>query len=175
MAVRTSKEVVDSIFGSIGSEGSKPEAVKTLEMLTVRDVMERRFIALNPQTTIMEAVEVFTEKGIESAPIVQDGVLKGILTNQDIIKLFEEKSIELSQHRHKATNYEKEFRALGGKKVGEIVRHKVFVFPNTTIFDAMTVLDENNMEAIVVVDETGKVQGVVKDSDMLKIIMKVLV
>ncbi|MBI4017330.1 MAG: CBS domain-containing protein [Candidatus Aenigmarchaeota archaeon] len=176
MPVRSSKDVVESIFGPIGPvQARQQEAMKTLETLQVRDVMERHFVILHPQTTLREAIGVFVEKGIEGAPIVQDVALKGILTNQDIVKLFEEKSLELSQHRHRAVNYEKEFRALGDKKVAEIGRRKISVFPNTSIFDAMTVMEENNLELIAVTDEAGAVRGIVNDSDILKTLMKILV
>lgn len=172
--VRSSKEVIENIFGSLEPAKGQPPAIKTLENVLVRDIMERRFVALNPQTTIRETVNVFLEKGIEGAPVMQEGLLKGLVTNQDIIKLFEEKSLELSQSRHKAVNYEKEFRVLGDKKITEVARRKVFVFPNTGLFDAMTVMDENNLELVAVVDESGKVQGVVNDADILKTILKAL-
>lgn len=42
------------------------------------------------------------------------------------------------------------------------------VQPNTTIEQAMQVLLQNNIGAVLVVDETGKLQGILSERDLLK-------
>ncbi|QQG40303.1 MAG: CBS domain-containing protein [Candidatus Aenigmatarchaeota archaeon] len=174
MSVRSSKEVMESIFGAMGA-GPRPEALHALETLTARDIMEKRFVVLSPQATIREAANIFVEKGIEGAPVAQEGILKGVVTHHDMLKAFEEKSLELSQHRHGAVSYEKEFLSLGNKRIAEIMRKKAAAFPHTSLFDTMTVMDENNVEIVAVIDEAGRVLGVISDSAILKVILKSLV
>lgn len=165
---------MENIFGTLEAR-KQPEVMKTLETLVVRDIMERRFVVLHPQTPLREAINLFLEKGLEGAPVAQENSLKGLLTHQDVIRVFEEKALELSQHRKRTVNYEKEFRALGDKKIGEVMRQKVFVAQDNSIFDAMTVMDENNVEIVPAIDETGKIQGVLSDGVILKTILRFLV
>lgn len=53
--------------------------------------------------------------------------------------------------------------------VRELLRHKgadvVTVRPDTSVFDALTIMEERNIGAVLVVDEEGDVAGIVTERD----------
>jgi len=57
---------------------------------SVREVMSQQFISLTPMASIQDAINLIVEKKIGGVPILDDqGVLQGIVTERDLIRLFE--------------------------------------------------------------------------------------
>lgn len=59
------------------------------EAMQVRDIMTRGVITLPPEAPVMEALRVMTGKDIGRLPVVKDGILVGIVTRSDILKVVE--------------------------------------------------------------------------------------
>jgi len=55
--------------------------------ITAKIIMTEYPFFLNPDDTIMEAIELFLENRFHALPLVEDGVLKGIVTTHDILEL----------------------------------------------------------------------------------------
>ncbi len=75
-------------------ERAEPSAITTLSVgevnylmakVTVRDVMHKEVISCGPQTLVEEAGQLMRERGIGSLPVVEDGRLVGIITDDDIL------------------------------------------------------------------------------------------
>lgn len=57
---------------------------------SVREIMSQQFISLTPMASIQDAIGLIVEKKIGGVPILDDqGVLQGIVTERDLIRLFE--------------------------------------------------------------------------------------
>jgi len=57
---------------------------------SVREVMSQQFISLTPMASIQDAINLIVEKKIGGLPILDDqGVLQGIVTERDLMRLFE--------------------------------------------------------------------------------------
>lgn len=56
------------------------------EMFTIRQLMIRNLETVTPETTIKEVAELLINREYHSLPVVEDGILKGMVTTTDIIK-----------------------------------------------------------------------------------------
>ena len=54
-------------------------------MLTVRDLMTRDVVAIDPQVTLREAVEMFNTRHVSGAPVTAGGRLVGVLSASDVL------------------------------------------------------------------------------------------
>ena len=59
---------------------------KSLEDMTIKDVMTKHVATLEPEDKIGTAAELFLENLFHAVPIVKDGILQGIVTSFDVIK-----------------------------------------------------------------------------------------
>jgi CBS domain-containing protein len=56
--------------------------------LAMRDVMSKPLVTIAPTATIWEAMESMSARGVRHLPVVDGGVLVGILTQRDLFRLF---------------------------------------------------------------------------------------
>ena len=54
-------------------------------MFTIDQVMAKNIVTVNSKTTIKEAAEILASKEFHALPIVDDGILVGIVTTTDLI------------------------------------------------------------------------------------------
>lgn len=54
-------------------------------MLTVRDLMTRDVATVDPQLTLREAVELFSERHVSGAPVTAGGHVVGVLSASDVL------------------------------------------------------------------------------------------
>ena len=125
--------------------------------LTVRDVMQKSFVALQPDTDIYEAIKTIISKGLMGAPIVDGNKLVGVFSEKDCFKVLANWTFQLSQ------------------QTGGTVQHYM-----TT--DVITVDADSNLSGVVgdflthyyrglpVVDN-GELVGLVSRRDILKAMM----
>jgi CBS domain-containing protein len=55
--------------------------------VTVGEVMTREVITVGPEASLAEAATVMAEEGVKLLPVVEEDVLRGILTRMDILTL----------------------------------------------------------------------------------------
>ena len=55
-------------------------------MFTIEQVMARNLVTVTSKTTIKEVAEILSTKEFHALPVVDDGVLVGIVTTTDLIK-----------------------------------------------------------------------------------------
>jgi CBS domain-containing protein len=59
-------------------------------MLLARDIMTSQVICIHKDTPVFEAVDLMVTNSITGIPVVEnDSVLAGILSEQDVLRLFE--------------------------------------------------------------------------------------
>ncbi len=63
------------------------------DAMQVRDVMSREVIAVPPETPVTEVLRIMSARNIGRVPVVENGVLVGIVTRTDILKVVELKEI----------------------------------------------------------------------------------
>jgi CIC family chloride channel protein len=124
-----------------------------LKQHKVEDVMTKNVIAVEKSVPVVEAGELLRTFNISALPVVEDDIVVGMVTDSDLIKACSEEFTELT--------------------VGDIMNpDPVCVTPDLTLFEALSVLIENNIEVAPVVNsmEEKKLVGIVSDFDIGKIL-----
>ena len=119
----------------------------------VGDLMTRNFIHVSPDTDLKKCAQTMVKKRVGSLIIQDNGKLKGLLTEKDIIWAIVKKS--------KAE--------LKNIKVKDLMKRKVVTIrPNADITDAMEKFKKKKVKRLPVV-ENGKLIGFLTIKDVLKI------
>ncbi len=127
---------------SVKEQASEVDKVKRSESGMILDP-----ITIESNRTISEALAIMKKFRISGVPVVDNGKLKGILTNRDI--RFEHNLDLLVSDRMTSENL-------------------VTVEKGTTLDKAKTVLQKHRIEKLLVVDKLGKLTGLITVKDILK-------
>ncbi len=131
--------------------------------------MVSQVITIDKDASVFEAQEKMAANGIRHLPIVDaDNRLIGIVTDRDLrsvmpYRLIKEKGI--AQEREK----------LAHLKVEDIMtRNPKTISPMYTIQDALLMIQKEKVGAFPVVDDEGKLQGILSVRDLLRAFINVL-
>jgi acetoin utilization protein AcuB len=131
--------------------------------------MVSQVITIDKDASVFEAQEKMAANGIRHLPIVDaDNRLIGIVTDRDIrsvmpYRLIKEKGI--AEEREKVAHL----------KVEDIMtRNPKTISPMYTIQDALLMIQKEKVGAFPVVDDDGKLQGILSVRDLLRAFINVL-
>ncbi|MFA7708117.1 MAG: CBS domain-containing protein [Candidatus Pacearchaeota archaeon] len=119
----------------------------------VGDVMTREFVSANPDISVLNAIKLMVKKRVGSLIIQEKDVLKGILTEKDIMWALSKKPAS----------------DLAKVKASEICTRKITTIrPSADIYDAMNLMKETNCRRLpVTIKKT--VIGLLTMKDILRI------
>ena len=121
---------------------------------TIATVLRRKpgdIFSISPEATVYEAIEMLADKGIGALLVMAEGKLVGILSERDYAR-----KVILKGKASKET------------RVKEIMTSPVvFVAPNQTVDDGMTLMTAKRIRHLPVV-EGEKVMGMVSIGDLVK-------
>ncbi|GAB6148811.1 CBS domain-containing protein [Stetteria hydrogenophila] len=123
--------------------------------MRVNDFMRREgLLTVSPDTRVIDAVKAMYERGVGSVLIVgPDGRLEGIFTERDLVRLV----------------------ATGGDLEGRIgdymTRNPAVVRPEDPLPLAASKMVEGGFRHLPVVDNTGRLVGLLSDKDVLRAIL----
>jgi acetoin utilization protein AcuB len=131
--------------------------------------MTRKVITVNPDTTIFEAQELMATHRIRHLPVVVAGnTLVGIVTDRDL-----RSALPYRFFKEGLTAAERE--GLKNLRVKDIMTQKVITIPPAyTIQDALMVIQNARVGALPVVDDAGRLQGILSVRDLLRAFINVL-
>lgn len=141
----------------------------------VREVMTSEVVTAGPETPFKEVVRLMHEHAISGLPIVDtEGVLVGIVTEVDLLFVEEEKGEPRRPGRsfltwfvHPVKLAEIEDRSAAITAADIMTRGVVSVGPDTTVRRAIRTLLDAAVKRLPVVDENGRVVGIVSRRDLL--------
>lgn len=127
---------------TIEKQAAQVKRVKRAENVMIFDPIT---ISLN--ATVAEAISLMTEYGIGGIPVIDDnGILKGIVTNRDL----------RFEHNNK-------------KKITEVMTTDLITTNHQTDLEAAArILRKHKIEKLPMVDETGKLIGLITYKDITK-------
>jgi CBS domain-containing protein len=149
------------------SESDQARRESVLDQLSekkVKEIMTTPVVVITEDRPLSEAVDRMLAKGLKRLPVVDgDQRLTGILSRLDIFRIvmheapdwraFSTRNVEVENLKH----------------VGDILRQDVHaVLPGTPIDEVIRIIDDNDLQRVVVVDETGKLLGLISDRDLLR-------
>jgi acetoin utilization protein AcuB len=131
--------------------------------------MTRKVITVDPEDRIFDAQDLMQENGIRHLPVVDtDNKLVGIVTDRDI-----RSALPYSYFKKSLDDVEK--AKIAELRVKEIMSQKLIsISPTYTIQDALMLIQESKVGALPVVDEDGKVTGIISVRDLLRAFVNVL-
>jgi acetoin utilization protein AcuB len=131
--------------------------------------MTRSVISTGPDRSVFEAQELMAKNHIRHLPVVdQDRLLVGIVTDRDI------RSALPNRYLQEDISAEQKSK-LSQLKVGDIMTRKVIsISPTYTIQDALLMVQNAKVGALPVVDEDGRLKGILSVRDLLRAFINVL-
>lgn len=159
------------------SKGEPPEkllaVVRTLKdggtnkmkMEMVKDWMTQDIITVSPDMTLAEAHRLMTDQQVRRLPVMLAGKLVGIVTLGDVREAEPSDATSLSIWE---INY-----LLAELKLERIMtRNPITISHAATLGKAAQIMLENKVSGLPVVDENGKVVGIITESDIFRAVAK---
>jgi acetoin utilization protein AcuB len=132
---------------------------------TVRDVMTREPIVLEPEDTLMKALEIMRLRGVRRIPIVLADLLVGLLVEGDL-KRAEPSTLSESQDDFN--------RVMEDTPISRImIQNPMTIAPDTPLLAAAETLHATKYGALPVVED-GKVIGILTDNDLIRTLVEIL-
>jgi CBS-domain-containing membrane protein len=141
---------------------------------TVSDVMTSRVHVANPLTQFKLLVRLIEENRISAIPIVdQTGKPVGIVSESDL--LLKERRLELEastdllngpRRRHDRA------KAAGTVASDVMSSPAITVTTDTSLGEAASLMQESHVRRLVVVDQRGRIAGIVSRSDLLQVFLR---
>lgn len=145
--------------------------------MPVRDAMTTDVLAFAPDDSVEAAMRALVDRGIDAAPVVDDGRVVGLLSTGDLIVAEGQvhvptvfsllgASIELPGERKR---FEEDLRrALGGTVADVMTPDPHTVGPDETLEDAATLLHTHDVSRLPVVDDDGRLLGILARGDIIR-------
>ena len=133
--------------------------------LIVRDYMTADPLTLEPEDSLMTALQVMRLRGVRRVPVVLGGVLMGLLVEGDL-KRAEPSTLTGSQEEFN--------RVMESTAISRImIQNPVTVTANQPLAEAVEILYNTKYGALPVMDES-RVVGILTDYDMLRALIDLL-
>jgi len=134
--------------------------------MLVKNWMTTKVIIIDPDDTMLTAVNLLREHNIRTMPVVKDGKLMGVVTDRDLKRASASDASTLEIH---------ELMYLISKiKVRDIMSNTVVTVPEDfTIEETAEVLLENRISGVPVVDKEGTVTGVITQADIFRALISI--
>lgn len=131
--------------------------------------MTRQVITVDADVRILDAQELMQANDIRHLPVVErDNKLVGIITDRDIRSA-------LPYSYFKKSPDKAEMEKISELRVEDIMSKKpITISPTYTIQDALLVIQDSKVGALPVVDEDGKITGIISVRDLLRAFINVL-
>lgn len=137
----------------------------------VKDLMTKTVVTVGPEVPLKEAVKILKEKRISGLPVLdKTGIVIGVITISDVLKMLEQiyglKETEKKSPDLKLSDMYEEEKA--SAKVGDVMATEVYtVQQEDSLEKVMRLMFHNKVHTIPVVDDNGKLVGVVGKRDMM--------
>jgi CBS domain-containing protein len=148
------------------------------DTVTVREVMSANVRTLGPGDKVEDAADVMAEMGVSTLPVVGgDGTLLGVLRDGDLI------ASEAREHVPTFINFlglgvpfhgemkhlEAELKKIAGATVGDVMTSEpTTINADAAIEDAATIMHDEGINSIPVVDASNKVVGIIARTDLVR-------
>ncbi len=91
---------IDGIFTERDLLRAGAESLERLERDRVRDLMTADVVTVSLDADLQEVMRTMTERRIRHLPVVEDGVLRGIISIGDVVNALRRDIEEENQHLH---------------------------------------------------------------------------
>ncbi len=145
---------------------------RTTPQITVRRAMTMEVVTVKPSTDVHVAAELLTRNRISGMPVVDDtDRVVGVISEADILVLTglkkEHGFKDILRHM---MGEPVPIRTKTGNTVGDVMSTPpITALPDDDITDVASILDERRIKRLPVVDEQGKLIGIISRADIIRI------
>jgi CBS domain-containing protein len=146
----------------------------------VRHIMRPDVPAVPPDTPIADVARIMAESGLAGIPVVEDGLLIGIITETDIIS--REAAVDVPPVisfldaflvADAGHDFDDEVRRVLAATAGELMTTPVYsVRDSATLTDTATLMIEKRIGTVPVISAEDAIVGIVTRGDLVRIIAK---
>ncbi len=134
--------------------------------MLIKGWMTTEVITIEEDTSMMKAGQIMKENGISRLPVMRNGKLAGIITDRDIKEASPSKATTLDVHEL--------YYLLSELKVKDIMSRSIITCgQEDTVEKAAVVMLENNVSGLPVVDNSGKLVGIITKGDVFKVLISI--
>ena len=132
--------------------------------MLVKNWMSKDVITVEPEDSMQQAISLMKEHKIRMLPVLQRGKLVGVVSDTDLKRASASDATMLDVH---------EMLYLISKiKIKDIMATEPFtVSPDFTVEETAEILMEHKISGVPVVEEGGKVVGVITRDDLFKVLI----
>ncbi len=141
---------------------------------TVKDVMTENVVSVTDTTPYREIVELLAQHAVSAVPVV-DSAKKviGVVSEADLLHKMEFTGLE--PHVHLLER--KQRRVARAKAAGDVARDlmsspAVTISPDASLSAVAKVMDDERVKRLPVVDELGRLSGIVSRRDLLRVYLR---
>jgi len=132
--------------------------------MLVRNWMNPTVISIEAQASMADALQLMKENQLKTLPVFERGALVGVLTDRDLKRASASDATLLEVHEL--------LHLLTRVKVRDIMSRKPITVPDTyTIEEAAEVLHDHHISGAPVLDDRGRMVGIVTQQDLFKALM----
>ena len=132
--------------------------------MLVKGWMTSDVMTIDEDTSMMKASQIMKENNIRRLPVMRKGKLVGMVTDRDIKEASPSKATTLDVHEL--------YYLLSELKVKDIMSKNVFTIgPEETVEKAAVKMLEHRISGLPVVNDKGKVVGVITQGDIFKVLV----
>jgi CBS domain-containing protein len=142
--------------------------------MLVGDVMTQNVISISKYESVVSVANILAEKNISGLPVVdKESRVIGIITQADILSMVgvgrEHTFKDLLKYMLGEPLHERKI----GDHVGDIMTAPALTIkPEASIAEAVRIMDEKRIRRLTVVDEQGRLIGILTRADVLKAVIK---
>jgi len=122
-----------------------------IELKQVSNIMSQNICTLNPGDSIQQAIQLMAEKRISCVVVATNGKPVGIITERDITRLF----------AGSQANYDASVESM-------MIQPVRTIDANVFIPQANTIMRDEKLRHLVIVDASGKLSGLISQSDVAR-------
>ncbi len=166
---------MEKIMDTTQARSGKLRSTIGFEML-VEDVMTRNVISVDKYENILHVAHILSNKNISGLPVVdRENKVIGIITQADILSMVGMRK----EHTFKDLLKHMLGEPLPERKIGDIVADimvspALTVKPSANIAEVAKLMEERKIRRLPVVDDQGKLVGIISRADILKAVLKKL-
>jgi acetoin utilization protein AcuB len=132
--------------------------------MLVKNWMSTDVIEVDADSSMQDAFRLLKERRIRLLPVVAESRLVGVVTDRDLKRASASDATSLDIHEL--------LYLIARIKVDEIMtRNPITVLPEMTIEETAQILMENKISGAPVVDERGKVAGIITQTDLFRVLI----
>lgn len=132
--------------------------------MLVKNWMTKDVITVNADDSMQDAGHIMRERKLNILPVMENGKMVGIISDRDLKKASPSDATTLDMH---------ELLFLISKiKIRDLMKKKVITIPpDYTVEEAASILLENRISGLPVVDNQDKLVGIITRSDLFRVLI----